>query len=280
MVGGLAFTIPSTSDARGRIYSLGPAIAFTEQGPVPADSAPILRYDPWTRITDTAAFLALPKNNVSISSRGAGEVSFRAGGLQPYTPADEWTVLSDGRIVIARVSDYHVEIVHPGGRRIVGPKVTYTPVRVGEAEKEQWRNSQRTGTRIAVTAEVGSGGANRSVSTPAAPQNVPEPAAWPATKPPFGASGRASSLFAAPNGETWIVRNRAANDKIPTADVFDGQGRLVGRMVFPADTRLVTLGLKGAYLVRTDADDLQYLQRYGIQWTGCPPEIKEVCTGR
>jgi hypothetical protein len=32
------------------------------------------------------------------------------------------------------------------------------------------------------------------------------------------------------------------------------------------------------YTVRVDDDDLQYLQRHAMQWTGCAAEMKEVCS--
>lgn len=276
--GAVTLAAPRATDAQGRMYSVGAAFSLSPDGQiVSADSAPIHRYDPRTRQTDTVAYVNLAKNNASGSASGSGgrqEVQIRIGAAGPYAPADDWNVLPDGRIVIARVADYHLEIVQPGGNRVSGRPVAYTPVRVGEAEKEEWRTAQRTGTRVAVS--VGDGG--RNVSTPPAGQ-IPEPAAWPAVKPPFGAGGRGGALYIAPNGEIWVMRLRAANDKIPTADVFNAQGRLVGKIVFPESTRLIALGAKGAYLVRIDADDLQYLQRHAIAWTGCPPEIREVCRG-
>jgi hypothetical protein len=201
------------------------------------------------------------------------------GGNDPYAPVDDWSVLSDGRIVVARVSDYHLEIVQPDGRRVTGPPVRYTPVRVGEAETEEWRNAQRSGTRMSVSMQEDGRGSTRSISNAPAPARVPEPPSWPATKPPFGGGARGGAVFAAPNGEIWVLRTRAANDKVPTADVFNAQGRLVGKIVFPERTRLVGLGPRGAYLIRIDDDDLQYLQRHAIAWTGCTPEIREVCRG-
>ena len=60
-------------------------------------------------------------------------------------------------------------------------------------------------------------------------------------------------------------------------DVFDGRGRLIGKISLPEGTRLVGFGKNFVYVARTDADDLQYLQRYPITWTGCAPEIREVC---
>ncbi len=130
-------TVPRTVDARGRIYSQGAAIVFDrDKGTITsADSAPILRYDLASRKTDTVAFVNLAKNNVSGTARSTArgdEQNVRIGGAPPFAPADDWTVLADGRIAIARVADYHLEIVQPGARRITGQPVRYVPVRVGD----------------------------------------------------------------------------------------------------------------------------------------------------
>lgn len=83
---------------------------------------------------------------------------------------------------------------------------------------------------------------------------------WPEYVPPF----LASAALARPNGEVWVLRTRKPGDKIPTYDVFDASGRVIGRVALPADTRLIGFGNGTVYLVRTDADDLQYLQRYRL----------------
>ena len=146
----MGLTVPRSVDARGRIYSQGMAIAFDqEKGTITsADSAPILRYDVVSKKTDTVAYINLAKNNVSGTARSSGggqEQMIRIGGAPPYAPADDWTVLADGRVAIARVADYHLEIVQPGGRRITGQPVRYTPVRVSDDEKQEWRDAQYAG---------------------------------------------------------------------------------------------------------------------------------------
>jgi hypothetical protein len=191
------------------------------------------------------------------------------GSPDPFPVADDWTVFRDGTVAIVRVSDYHVEVIPPGGRRVKGRPVAFTPVRVTEADKQQWRDARKN--IVPIVRTFGDGG-GRAASGPPSPV-VQEPDSWPETKPPF----LANAAFAAPNGDVWVVRARSASDKIPTADVFNAQGQLVGRVIFPERTRLVALGAKGVYLVRGDEDDLQYLQHHALQWTGCTPELKESC---
>ena len=267
-------------DSRGRIYSQDLAISIGNDGAIKsADSAAILRLDPATNKTDTVAYVNLAKDATSGSVRGnAGNTTMqiRIGGGAPFAAADDWTVLRDGSVVILRVADYHLEIVSPSGQRVVGRPVVYTPVRVTEADKQQWRDARRNASGLARTTVEGGGRApTTSASTVIPPME--EPASWPDVKPPFMGSPVASAAFPAPNGDVWVTRTRSANDKIPTADVFDGRGRLIGKMSLPEGTRLVGFGKNFVYVARTDADDLQYLQRYPITWTGCAPEIREVC---
>jgi hypothetical protein len=102
------------------------------------------------------------------------------------------------------------------------------------------------------------GGSTRSAGVAPPNLQLPEPTDWPEVKPPF----TAGAAIAAPNGTVWVLRTRAAKDKIPTYDVFDATGKVVNRVALPADTRLLGFGNGTAYLARSDEDDLQYLQRY------------------
>jgi hypothetical protein len=260
-------------DSRGRIYSQDLGIRLADDGTIASsDSAPIIRYDPSTQKTDTVAFVNLAPSAASGSARGDGRgnqtVSFRVGGGSPYAPADVWTVFRDGTVAIARANNYRVDIIQPNGRRIVGRAVPYTPVRIGDAEKQEWRDRMKNATAVIRT--TGDGGRASNIAPPNLAQ---EPASWPEVKPPF----EARSVFAAPNGDVWVMRTRPARDRIPKLDVFNAQGQLVGNVTLPERHRLVALGAKGVYTARLDEDDLQYLQRHAIQWTGCTPELRENC---
>ncbi len=266
------------SDVRGRIYSQGMGIQIDGNGNISsADSAPILRFDPATDKTDTIAFINLAKNSAGGSARGDGRgsetVEVRIGNNAPYSAADDWAVFRDGTVAILRVSDYHVEMIPVGGRRIVGRPVAYTPVKIGEAEKQEWRDRMKTATPIVRTVGDGPG---RAAPIPKL-DLAQEPPSWPAVKPPFLGGGGSSAAFPAPNGDLWVVRTRPASDKVPKIDVFNAEGQLIGRVTLPEKTRLVGFGAKGVYTARADDDDLQYLQRHALQWTGCSVEMKEVC---
>lgn len=65
-----------------------------------------------------------------------------------------------------------------------------------------------------------------------------------------------------PDGEVWVLRTRPAGDKIPTYDIFSRTGALVKSVALNPRSRVVGFGKGAVYVVRTDQDDLQYLQRY------------------
>ena len=250
------------TDARGRLYSTGPNFSIGPNGePSTSDSAPILRLDRQTRKTDTLAWVFTPTTTIR-TSQGGTNISVRSGGGNPYAEADDWAVMPDGRLAVVRVKSYRVDWYAPNGQKTSGPVIAYEKLKVTEDDKKAFRERRASGaggaTIVFTEQRGGPGGTSRSAGV--APPNVqiPEPTDWPELKPPFVAN----AAFAAPNGTVWVLRTRAAKDKIPTFDVFDATGKVVNRVAIPADTRLVGFGNGTVYLARSDEDDLQYLQRY------------------
>jgi hypothetical protein len=259
--GGGMMSIMSTraTDARGNLYAEGSAVSMGPDGPMPADSIPLIRTARGSKASDTVTWLQRQKAQVS---GGRGEMNVRIGG-DPFPRQDGWSVLPDGRVVVVRATDYHVEVYPASGRGAAarGAPVRTPTIRVTEAEKQAWRDSRQSSgaIAIAVTATDGPGGASRSV----APANIrqQDPAEWPATLPAF----QANQVYALPTGDVWVGRYRAASDKSPRYDVFDASGKQKGQVVFPPRTNIVGFGKGAVYTVRIDEDDLQYLQRYTLQ---------------
>jgi hypothetical protein len=81
---------------------------------------------------------------------------------------------------------------------------------------------------------------------------------YPEFKPPF--PGR--STWVTPEGQAWVLRSRPASDPVPTLDVFDQRGMMVGQVKLPKDRRVVGFGNGVVYLAHTDQDDLQWLEKY------------------
>jgi hypothetical protein len=251
-ISGSGFLSARFADARGRLYYQETAFGFSGNAPPGvADSSPVVRHDLKTHTTDTITYVKrAPAGKPTVIQSGGGTISTTVA--LPFAPLEVWGALPDGRVVVARPTDYHVEFAAARGPRTAGARVQYTPVPVTAAEKKAYIDRQKAaaaGRRAVV---------NGVAITPPAP---PEPTEWPPTLPPF----EAGALFTTPAGETWVLRARGAADLVPTFDVFNGEGRNIARVVLPKGTTLAGFGAKSVYLFRTDDDGLQYLQRYSMQ---------------
>jgi hypothetical protein len=249
---------PRATDARGRLYSEGMGFRMGPDGPQTSDSVPIVRYDRGRSISDTLAFIKPPRNNASISG-SQGNVRVSVGGGNPLAPRDEWAVAPDGRVAIVRPDPYRVEWIAANGARTVGPVIPAPKVKVTAADKKQIEDARKGQTAMMITRSDGPRGGQQQARAMSA-ADLPPLTDWPEYKPPF-TSGAARI---APNGELWLRRTRPPGDEVPYYDVFDARGQLVGHVTLPKGTRLVGFGRNSVYLVRTDADDLQYLQKYAL----------------
>ena len=252
-IGGSA---PRYADGKGRLYWTGQAFSEPRPGQPPkvADSLPILRYDRGTKKIDTLAWVRPAKENVQTSG-GGGRMEVRMGVANPFSPRDEWAVAPDGRVVVLRAPEYRVEWYGPSGKGATA-SIPFTPIKVTEKHKQDWRDSRKQQTALMVTVENG----RQSVRTGPPPADAPDPGNWPELLPPF----LENSVFVAPSGEVWVNRTRQAGDDAPKFDVLDANAKVVKQVVLPRKTRLVGLGAGTAYVVRIDEDDLQYLQRYRV----------------
>src|SRR5690606_22196031 len=175
-------------DARGRLYGEGSAISAGPDGPVIADSVPLLRLDRSTRRMDTLAYIVLPKSNTQVSG-AQGNMRVMVGCANPLTPRDEWAVFPDGRVAIARAATYHIEFIAPDGSKRSGPRIAYTPVRMNAAEiryEEGLRNAARAN-QMSISITNNNGQMSRSAQMgPGANAPPLEPLTdWPETKPAF-----------------------------------------------------------------------------------------------
>jgi hypothetical protein len=244
--------IPRGVDARGRLYAQPPLMLRGNATTSGGDSVPLIRVTPATQAVDTAAWIATAGlstgGSVGFRSAGGGSFAMRA---QPYAPDDGWAVASDGRIALVHAKGYRVEWLGPDGRRTAGPTLPYEAVRIGQAEKEQWADQLTKRSVMIMRTPEGS----RSIRVPK--PNLDEQN-WPDTKPPFESNG----VFVTPDGELWIRESRPARAGAERYDVVDAAGRLVRRVDLPAGRRLVGFGKGTLYTVQTDADDLEWLERY------------------
>jgi len=239
--------LPRGVDARGRIYFdlAGIAMPGLEEA-ARTGRAPLIRWDRTTNGFDTLATVQFPP----MAPAGPGEVRVSMGG-GAYQPRDDWSVLPDGRIGLARATEYHVEWLG-GNAAVVGPVVTYDPVKVGDDEKNAWADQIATRGMIV---EVRNG--ERRTRRPPRPDIDKLP--WPDVMPPFTGS---RAVLAAPNGELWVRRAQPAKARGGVYDVFDAQGRLARQVTLDGNRVVLGFGPGAVFVTRTDEDDLQWIERY------------------
>jgi hypothetical protein len=242
------------TDAQGRLYFQGLPLPASDGAPV--DSVPLMRWDRAQTI-DTVGWLPVSGDmRPQIARSGSGDrVSIRIGGGSAWSKQALWGVAPDGRIALVQPDPYQVTWLSNGARR-PGPVVPYTPIKVTEADKQEYLEEQAQ-VRPMVMA-IGPGGRTAAPPPGAVAAEQEEPV-WPDTKPAF--TGR-DAVRVTPEGQVWVGRTRKAGDPIPVYDVFDGTGRRTGQVTLRPKSRVVGFGQRTVYVVRSDQDDLQYLERY------------------
>jgi len=246
-----SFIVPQAVDGSGRLYF---RMFNLRRGPGSADSAAVGRWDPYTDRTDTVAMIKLPGTKTTRSG-GPNNQSETVRPV-PLSPADDWTVATDGRVAVVRAADYHVDWVTGDGIRS-GPVRGYRPVRVRRAEKERYVDEGSGGLQVSVEVNNGrvqtgfgrGGGGRRNRDL--------DQYEWPDVLPAF----RTGRAIVDPDGNVWVQRYVAAG--APSRyDVFDEAGRLVREVEMLPGRRVVGFGPGVLYAVYGDDFDLEYVERY------------------
>lgn len=244
----------TTSDQAGRVYFQAPPFNIGNPDAKAPDSLAILRWDAAKGVAakiDTVAWLIPPKGNVNASG-GGGRVSIRLGGGKVFTPQEAWGVAGDGAIARVRPSPYQVLWYGANaGTAKLGQPQPYTVLLVTEQDKRDVIEARKRNRPMMVQF----GGGPRLA---AATSNLPDPE-FEDTKPPFTGN---NAVLVAPEGEVWVARTRPASDPVPSYDVFDKTGKLVRKVNLNAKSTVIGFGKGTVYVIRTDDDDLQYVERY------------------
>jgi len=56
--------------------------------------------------------------------------------------------------------------------------------------------------------------------------------------------------WAAPNGDQWVFTTDGTHDGVTVAEVFDAQGKLIGKVIPLSESRTVGFGAERLYFVR------------------------------
>lgn len=153
----------------------------------------------------------------------------------PFAPLDDWDVLPDGTLALARGEPYHVEVIRNGTTARGTPRAV-TPVAVSEADRQQFRKQQEQSMR-----RVNING----MTAPEMPADI-----FPATKGPF-ARGQ---MRVGADGSVWLARSMASDATTQEVDVFGPDGAWRETLALPARSRVVGVGARHVYITVPDGD--------------------------
>jgi hypothetical protein len=241
--GTTSWSTPKSVDASGRLYWHAPII---DMQPVMKRSmkARLIRWDPGSDSPDVV---------LEFADHGEFEHKHR---YRPMPQTDAWVIAPDGRIAIISAAEYRLRWYKDGALVETGPAVPYTPTRITRAERDAFR---------AKKALEPMSGASAGGAPPRSRRQDPAAvlAAWPdslfeAVMPPFEPQG---ALLAA-NGDIWVRRTGPASAPAARVDILDPHGKLRAHLTLPPRARLFALGARHVYLLLTDSDGFQSLERY------------------
>ncbi len=249
--------IPAGVDARGNIYVKENSFVG---GGAPSDSASVLRVGREESMVEQVAQVGLPRVDDEVGQQGGGRSVARRE--LPMSLEDAWGAAPDGRIVVARAEDYHLEWILQDGTIVRGPPVAHTRTPIRRREKEEWASElQRAGGGLNSNFNS-SNGVTEYTFTRAASFGGSvdvDRIDFPDRKPAF----YADRIEVDGLGRAWVRRHLPAGER-PTYDVFDASGQQVKEVVLPLETRLVGFGDGTLYAVRFDEFDLAYVQRFSL----------------
>ena len=183
----------------------------------------------------------------------------------PFLYGDVWTVSPDGRIARVVPTDYHIEWYRDNQLLAKGPPTPFEKAPVTKADRDAWWALKNS-------APAGRGNVGPGVQNTNPPPSGSRPAFqpftdddFPAVKPPVVEEFVGRAAIAGMNGELWINRVTPQGVKAPVADVFDAKGNRVRTVALPPHTRVAAAGKTSIYLVRTDDDGLQWVERYPLR---------------
>lgn len=221
---------PGIVDSAGRVYDVS-SDARNESGPT------LLRFD---RAVERAEGFALPnppEQHFRIDGRGGFLTR-----LVPFTPKGYWALSPDGRIWSGFADRYRLELKDVGGRTVRIVEKPFEPVPVTGAEKDSAAKTLDDFVEQGGNVDMG---------------------LVPKTKPAF------TSLQVDDRGYLWLEPSLPAGETALAFDVFDPEGRYVGRVALPANvTRIYTPVVRGDRLYAVTLDEMEVPQVVGFRLEG------------
>ncbi|NOT09862.1 MAG: hypothetical protein HOP28_16840 [Gemmatimonadales bacterium] len=241
---------PRAADSQGRIYWDAPIV----------DRVPVVK-----RSMTANVFRWLPgTDSVEVAVRFADHAAFEHEFVyRPLPQTDAWVLARDGRIGIVSAAEYRLRWYRDGKLVETGPPVPYTPVKVTAAERDAYRAMKALEPAAGGSGPARGRAGTASIGAAAAEQFWPD-SLFPEQLPPFEVGG----AMLAPNGDIWVMRTAPAKTAARQVDILDAHGSLKRILRLPARTKLFALGATSVYLIASDDDGLQTLERYSYPSAG------------
>jgi hypothetical protein len=249
MIPGIGFPLGARAmDRRGRYYLQIPGWLNGPRGG--SDTIVVIRFDSRTERADTLARIKGSTPRQATQRPGMGYVIF--------APQDVWNVTQDGKLVVVRVGDYHVEWRSANGPVAAGPPIAFERRAVTMEDRVDHTK------RFLAGASISGKGTDQGLSPlPAEMQGekrareMAEYHEHATEHPPF----IASTPHFGPDSSLWVERSVRLNQP-QTWDLIGVDGKLKARVQMPRGRRLQSISARWIYAVSTDEDGLQHLERY------------------
>jgi len=223
---------PGMVDDAGRLYDV-----TSEQAGSGGTRSVLLRFD---RAVEKAESFPLPHQATPEFELKRGRVTDHVP--VPFAPRMHWALAPDGRVWSGVSDSYRLEVREAGGRTLRTVEKPFAAVAVSDSERasvpEQLQGFTQQGGRI-------------------------DMARVPRTKPAF------TSLRIDDRGYAWVQPTLPAGERGLAFDVFDPEGRYVGRVALPLDAeRTVNVVVRGDRLHAVVMGEMDVPQVVGFRLEG------------
>jgi hypothetical protein len=224
---------PLGADRNGRVLTRRFGGRGAGRAQTMLDSSVIALVDRATGRIDTVASLRVGVRRAQARPAAGPDGRMTAVSVSrvPLNSQEEPLLFADGWLAIARLEPYRVDWRSPDGRWIHGAPLPFRPVPMNDRERDAYIANHRWA------------------------RNATD---WPETAPPFDSS----PLLSSPDGRLVIARLPSADKPGARYDLIDRRGVSTGQLLLAADQRVLGFGGAAIYVITTDDDGIQRLQRH------------------
>jgi hypothetical protein len=224
---------PMGADRSGRVLTRRFGRGLAGRAQTSPDSLVVALVDRATGRSDSVAALRIGVRRTQARPAAGpdGKMTAVRIGRVPLNPQEEALLFADGWLAIARLDPYRVDWRSPDGQWIRGAPLPFRPVSMSDRERDAYI-------------------ANHSWA-----RNATD---WPEIAPPFDSS----PLLSSPDGRLVIGRLPSADDPGMRYDLVDRRGVSTGQLLLAANERILGFGRAAVFVVVTDDDGIQRLQRH------------------